>query len=1514
MEALESRHLLSITLPAGTSVFLPINSGLSGTVNYAVTASDYSKITPVLMPQTNKSLKLNVTINGASQTMVFQLLDNLSPNTAAHIESLVQSQYYDGLQIYRNGKDSSGNPFVIQGGNDPPTGAIKTDQASIAEEFNPNLRFTSAGILAMARQSTPGTSSTEFFVTEEPARFLDYSYTIFGIQTQGSSLLSSIAAMTNQSSTQDPNGIGYLATPLTITSASIITDTQNGVLELTAPSGVTGTVTITVTASNGTSTPTTQTYTLNIQADSSSNRANPFASDIPAAPSSVTFVPPAGVSGGHYANANNSASDKTLQFLVTGVTSGDLVEVLADGVVIGHATASSDTVIVTSDGSTKLSDGLHNITAIQIARSQTVGVVESGSSTAINKTADVPSLNTSSTWALTVDSVAPQLSFTPGTSAVVGVPYSCQVAVSQDSGTAITFKLLASPTGMSIDSSTGLITWTPATGQQTATQVTVEAVDTAGNIDQLSYTINVLATNAAPVLTAANPSLGSTSEDAAITISLTSFINNGDTTSKITDVDDNAVKGGIAVVGTTGNGTWRYSLDGTTYTVLGTVSQSSALLLASNASLRYTPDGKNGETPTITYRAWDTTGGISAGRADLTQTGLVGGSGPYSTNSDTASVTVSSVNDAPVLTVIHPSMGSTPYTTAKTIAISSFVNSSTGTPVSDADNGAVIGGIALTGTTGKGTWAYSLGGTTFINVGTVSDIAALLLPGTASLRYTPGASDTEMATVTYRAWDTTSGQGGAPANTTTNDGTTAFSAASDIASLAVVSPNTAPVLTAASPSLGNTTPTTAITVKLTAFINNGSATTKITDADTGAVLGGIALTGTTGKGTWAYSLDGTTYTAVGTVAGNSALLLPGTASLRYTPDGTDFETATITYRAWDTFTGSSGALVDATTNGGATAFSTATDTAALTVVAGSISGYVYFDSNNDCVKNGSESGISGMTVRLYTQNSGGSWTEVSAYSPTQTNSAGLYGFQGLAPGNYRIQVATSSEVLFGGCTVGSVGVTARGTAGQGALQVQLGAGENGSGYNFGVLGVQQQLISLRLFLASTPPMYQVIQNMHAAPQVSLGGSGGSTPAATYATHSAATAIISSAATISSPDSTTLASMTVTIENLKDGSSEVLQADTSGTPIKSAYANGVLTLSGVADVSAYQTVLRSVKYSDAATSPSTTTRTISVVVDDGTNSSAVSVVSLAFVDGSAPSGYWIMSDQTAYNSTTDLTAGFTFGGAQVGATYKYTISSDGGGTPITASGTITSATQHVTGINIASLSDGNLTFSATLTNTYGNTGNAATTTATLDHTVPSGYSVTADQNALNSSTATSASVTITGAEIGTTYSCKISSNVGGTPITRSGTITSSTQQVIEIDISSLSDGGVIYYVTLTDKAGNVGTGVVATATLDRVAPSGYSITANQSTLDATSAKSAGFTFADAEVGTTFAYTISSSGGGTPVTNTGAISSATQNVTGIDLSLLSNGTLTYSVKLTDAAGNVGTATTASATLAQ
>ena len=90
------------------------------------------------------------------------------------------------------------------------------------------------------------------------------------------------------------------------------------------------------------------------------------------------------------------------------------------------------------------------------------------------------------------------------------------------------------------------------------------------------------------------------------------------------------------------------------------------------------------------------------------------------------------------------------------------------------------------------------------------------------------------------------------------------------------------------------------------------------------MLGGIALTGITGNGTWAYSLDGTTFTAVGTVSAIRRCCCPATPELRYTPDGTDSETATITYRAWDPTSGTGRRTsIYRNGHGGTTAFSAA---------------------------------------------------------------------------------------------------------------------------------------------------------------------------------------------------------------------------------------------------------------------------------------------------------------------------------------------------------------------------------------------------------------------------------------------------------------------------------------------------------------------------------------------------------------------------------------------------------------
>ena len=264
---------------------------------------------------------------------------------------------------------------------------------------------------------------------------------------------------------------------------------------------------------------------------------------------------------------------------------------------------------------------------------------------------------------------------------------------------------------------------------------------------------------------------------------------------------------------------------------------------------------------------------------------------------------------------------------------------------------------------------------------------------------------------------------------------------------------------------------------------------------------------------------------------------------------------------------------------------------------------------------------------------------------------------------------------------------------------------------------------------------------------------------------------------------------------------------------------------------------------------------------------------AILDQTAPTGYTITPDEQTFNATSAASAGFTFANAEVGDTYSYTISSSAGGTPVAANGTVGSATQDVTGINISSLPDGTLTFSVKLTDPAGNVGAAVTTTATLNQTTPSGYSISSDHATYNATSAASAGFTFANAVVGATYAYTISDSAGGTAITGNGTVSAAKQDVTGINVSSLPDGTLTFSVTLTS-AGKTGTAATATATLDQTAPTGYTITANAATYNATTSASAGFTFANAEIGDTYAYTVSSSGGGTPITGHGTVSSATQ----------------------------------------
>jgi predicted outer membrane repeat protein len=178
-------------------------------------------------------------------------------------------------------------------------------------------------------------------------------------------------------------------------------------------------------------------------------------------------------------------------------------------------------------------------------------------------------------------------------------------------------------------------------------------VDNLGLEDATPGTVslNVAPVNDAPVLdNSGNMSLDDISEDDYTSdgTSVGDIIasSGGD---RITDIDTGSVEG-IALTGVdNSNGTWQYRVfSGDAWSDVPAITTGDALLLNPASSIRFVPNADfNGSAGDITFRAWDRSGPENAGSV-VTING-VGGSMPYSTAEETASINVLAINDAPVI-------------------------------------------------------------------------------------------------------------------------------------------------------------------------------------------------------------------------------------------------------------------------------------------------------------------------------------------------------------------------------------------------------------------------------------------------------------------------------------------------------------------------------------------------------------------------------------------------------------------------------------------------------------------------------------------------------------------------------------------------------------------------------------------------------------------------------------------------------------------------------------------------
>ncbi|MEC4726955.1 tandem-95 repeat protein [Shewanella sp. D64] len=221
-------------------------------------------------------------------------------------------------------------------------------------------------------------------------------------------------------------------------------------------------------------------------------------------------------------------------------------------------------------------------------------------------------------------------------------------------------------------------------------------------------------------------------------------------------------------------------------------------------------------------------------------------------------------------------------------------------------------------------------------------------------------------------------------------------------------------------------------------------------------------------------------------------------------------------------------------------------------------------------------------------------------------------------------------------------------------------------------------------------------------------------------------------------------------------------------------------------------------------------------DPAGNASPVSATLTIEIDTVAPSGHGAVIDQDPINNGNQDSVSFTFTAGEVSSNYSYTLTSSGGGTPLTGTGTLSTAIDTITNIDVSSLTDGTLTLSTILTDAAGNSAAAVNDTSVKDSSAPNGHDVSIDQALILTSNDNALSFTFSGAESGANFVYTINSSGGGS-INGTGSLTTVNDTISNIDMTSLSDGVLTLSVVVTDINGNAATAVIDTVNKDALGP-------------------------------------------------------------------------------------------------
>ncbi|HVM60399.1 MAG TPA: peptidylprolyl isomerase [Verrucomicrobiae bacterium] len=286
----------NIVMPSGRTFQMPISaSDPDGQpLRFDVTTSD-KRLSGVFAPSSNPSIVMNVSgvdseTNAFTGNLVAQLFDDLTPTTATRIVTLVNSNFYNGLLFQRVISN-----FVAQCGGATNNSAFESG-VTLDDEYVASLIYDGFGQLGMANQAsatsqgTHDSNDSQFFITDvdlsigntnaPSPQYLNFEQPIFGQLTSGFGVLTQIMSTAVIASGQSSTPVSNVV----INSATIITNSQDAVLRLTAAAKFRGNVAVTVSATNAENEVATQTFQVNVITDTNTSPA--FLGPVP---SSVTM-------------------------------------------------------------------------------------------------------------------------------------------------------------------------------------------------------------------------------------------------------------------------------------------------------------------------------------------------------------------------------------------------------------------------------------------------------------------------------------------------------------------------------------------------------------------------------------------------------------------------------------------------------------------------------------------------------------------------------------------------------------------------------------------------------------------------------------------------------------------------------------------------------------------------------------------------------------------------------------------------------------------------------------------------------------------------------------------------------------------------------------------------------------------------------------------------------------------------------------------------------------------------